>query len=61
MQDHLSSQNVELVIKQNQIFDNVTLTSKPRVIKVSPKSDMAIIWVDIWDTQSGIKAKDLIN
>jgi len=47
MQDRLLSQDIELVIKQNQIFDNVTLASKPRVIKASPKSDMAIIWVDI--------------
>ena len=43
LQDHLSSSNVETIIKQNQIFDNVILTSKLRVIKVSPKSDMAII------------------
>ena len=43
LQDRLSSSNVETVIKQNQIFDNVTLASKPRVIKASPKSDMAII------------------
>ena len=43
MQDHLSSQDVEQVIKQNQIFDNITLASKPRVIKASPKLDMAII------------------
>ena len=47
MQDRLLSQDVELVIKQNQIFNNITLTSKLRVIKVSPKSDMVIIWVDI--------------
>ena len=47
IQDHLSSQDVELVIKQNQIFDNITLASKPKVIKVSSKSDMAIIWVNI--------------
>ena len=61
MQDHLLSQDVELVIKQNQIFNNITLASKPRVIKVSPKLDMVIIWVDIWDAQSGVKAKGLIN
>jgi len=61
MQDRLSLQDVELVIKQNQIFNNITLASKSRVIKVSPKSDMAIIWVDIWDVQSGVKAKGLIN
>jgi len=51
MQDCLSSSDVESIIKQNQIFNNITLASKPRVIKVSPKSNMAIIWVDIWDTQ----------
>jgi len=61
LQDWLSSSNVETVIKQNQIFDNVTLTSKPRVIKASPKLDIAIIWIDIWDAQSSIKAKGLIN
>ena len=61
LQDQLSSSDVKTVIKQNQIFDNVTLTSKPRVIKASPKSDMAIIWINIWDAQSGVKAKGLIN
>jgi len=61
LQDQLTANDVELIIKQNQIFNNVTLASKPRVIKVSPKSDMAIVWIDIWDTQSGVKAKDLIN
>jgi len=55
------SKYVEDIIKQNQIFDNVVLTSKPHVIKVSSKSDMAIVWLDIWDVQSGSKAKGLIN
>ena len=43
------------------IFNNVVLALKPRIIKVSPKSDMAIIWINIWDAQSGVKAKTLIN
>ena len=46
-QDHLNSSDIENIIKQNHIFNNVTLASKPRVIKVSPKSDMAIIWINI--------------
>ena len=29
--------------KQNHIFNNITLASKPRVIKVLPKSDIAIV------------------
>ena len=60
-QDHLTSSDIEIILKQNQIFDNVTLASRPRVIKVSPKSDISIIWIDIWDVQSGSKAKILIN
>jgi len=39
-QEHLSSKDIKDIIKQNQIFDNITLVSKLRVIKVSPKSDM---------------------
>ena len=61
MQDRLTLSDIELVIKQNHIFNNISLTSKPRVIKASPKLDMAIIWINIWNTQSGARAKDLIN
>jgi len=39
----------------------VALVAKSRVIKASPKSDMAIIWFDIWDSQNESKAKLLIN
>jgi len=60
-QDRLNSSDIETILKQNQIFDNVTLVSRPRVIKVSSKSDMSIVWIDIWDVQSGSKAKILIN
>ena len=43
------------------IFNNIILALKPRIIKVSPKSDMAIVWINIWDTQSSMKARTLIN
>ena len=39
----------------------MTLASKPRIIKASSKSDMAIVWIDIWNVQSSTKAKSLIN
>jgi len=42
-QDCLNSSDTETILKQNQIFDNINLTSRPRVIKVSPKSDMSIV------------------
>ena len=60
-QERLTSSNIEVVLKQNQIFDNISLASKHWVIKVSPKSDMSIVWIDIWDVQSGTNAKMLIN
>lgn len=50
IQDRLILSDVELIIKQNHIFNNITLMFKPRIIKASSKFDMAIIWVDIWNT-----------
>ena len=52
---------VEMILKNNYIFNNISIVSKPRVIKVLLKLDIAIIWLDIWDMQSGSKAKGLIN
>jgi len=39
----ITSSMVEDIIKKNHIFNNIVLASKPWIIKVSPKSDMAII------------------
>ena len=52
---------VEDIIRKNHIFNNVTLASRPHIIKVSPKSDMAIVQINIWDVQSSFKVKELIN
>ena len=60
-QEKLTSSDVKTILKQNHIFDNISLTSKSRIIKVSPKLDMAIVWLDIWDVQSSQNTKLLIN
>ena len=60
-QEKLTSNDIKTILKQNHIFDNISLASKPRVIKVSLKSDMSIVWLDIWDIQSGANTKMLIN
>ena len=60
-QECLNASDIKTILKQNQIFDNIKLASRPRVIKVSPKSDMSIVWINIWDYQSGSKARCLIN
>jgi len=57
----ITSENVIDFMKYIDLFENIFLATKPHIIKASPKSDMTIIWFDIWDTQNGSKAKLLIN
>ena len=45
----INSEFVETVIKLSHIFNDLLLTSRPRVIKASPKSNMMIAWIDIWN------------
>jgi len=52
---------VKLIIKNNHIFNNITVVSRPYIIKLSLKSDIVIIWLDIWDVQSSNNARELIN
>ena len=52
---------VEATIKNNHIFNNIAIALRSRVIKISPKLNIAIIWLDIWDIQSSSKSKELIN
>jgi len=58
---HISLDEIKDILKNNHLFNNIILASKPYIIKMSPKSDMAIIWIDIWDTQTGSNAKKIIN
>jgi len=57
----ISANVVEKIIKDNYIFNNIVITSRPRVIKISSKLDMAIIWLNIWDVQSKTKTRSFIN
>jgi len=57
----LFSDDVEKILKANHIFNDIILVLKLRVIKVSSKLDMSIVWIDIWDTQNESKAKTIIN
>jgi len=58
---HISPEDLKKILKNNHIFNNIVLASRLKIIKVSLKSDMAIIWIDIWDTQNGFKVKSIIN
>jgi len=52
---------IESILKEMHLFKDVVLALKLHVIKASPKSDMAVVWVDIWDSQSSSLAKNIIN
>ena len=43
----INSEVMESFIKSTPIFDNVNITSKPYIIKVFPKSNIVIVWIDI--------------
>jgi len=57
----LSSDYIEGILVKSHLFKDATLASKPCIIKASPKLDKAVVWVDIWDSQSGSCAKNIIN
>ena len=44
---HISPEDIKKILKNNYIFSNIILVSRPRIIKVSLKSDMTIIWINI--------------
>ena len=41
---------VENIIKSIYIFNNIVLALCSYIIKTSLKSDMVVIWIDIWDS-----------
>jgi len=47
MNTSLNSSVIETILKNNYIFNNVAIASKSYIIKVLPKLNMAIIWLDI--------------
>jgi len=57
----MSPDIIKGVLKELHLFKDVTLASKPHIIKALPKSDRAVVWVDIWDSQSSSCAKNIIN
>jgi len=57
----LTSDDITNIMKHLELFEYMTFVTKPRIIKAFPKSDIAIIWFDIWDSQNDFKAKLLIN
>jgi len=57
----ITSEVVKKVLQSMHIFNNMTFTFKSRIIKTSSKLDMAIVWINIWNAQSSVKIKFLIN
>ena len=45
----ITTEDIECILKNTHIFNEIVLALRPRIIKVSSKLDMAIVWIDIWD------------
>ena len=60
-QEVITSDFIKDVLKESHLFKNVILASKSCIIKASPKLDIAVVWIDIWDSQNGSLAKNIIN
>ena len=41
---------VESIVKELHLFEDIMLVSKPHIIKALSKSDMAVVWIDIWNS-----------
>jgi len=57
----ITSDIIEEVIRNTHIFNDIVLTSHSHIIRLSPKSDIVIIWINIWNSQNSTKAKCPIN
>lgn len=57
----LTSNDIINFMHNADLFESAILAAKPRIIKALSKSNIAIVWFDIWDLQNGSKAKLLIN
>ena len=45
----MDAEVVKSIIKSTHIFNDIKIALKPCICKVSPKLEMVIIWIDIWD------------
>ena len=41
---------IEDMLNNVHLFKDVILALKPCIIKMSPKLNMVVVWVDIWDS-----------
>jgi len=41
---------IKTVVKSTHIFNNIVLTSYPWVIKAFQKSDIMVVWINIWNS-----------
>jgi len=49
-QEVITPDYIKGVLKETHLFKDIVLASKLHVIKASPKSNIVVVWVDIWDS-----------
>jgi len=43
----INSRVIEIILKNNHIFNNISITLKSYIIKALPKLDIVIVWLNI--------------
>ena len=57
----ITPESIESILKETHLFKDIVLALKLHIIKVSPKSNKTVVQINIWDSQSGSAAKNIIN
>jgi hypothetical protein len=60
-EDVLTGSQVIESLAKNSRLDGLSAVRIPRVIKSKGSNDMAVIFLDVWDSQNGINTKDVVN
>jgi hypothetical protein len=60
-EDILTGSQVIEKMALNPRLDGITAVRTPRVIKSKGSNDMAVVFLDVWDSQNGINMKDVVN
>jgi hypothetical protein len=59
--DALNGQQVINFLSENSRLDGLSAVRTPRVIKSKGSNDMAVAFLDVWDSQNSINTKDIVN
>jgi hypothetical protein len=60
-EDILTGERVVKIMTSVQQFAGIECVCNPAVIRSKGSNDMAVVFMDIWDSQNGINLRNLVN